>query len=118
MKRTRIASVSAKRARVNRARRKVSERLYEERGPFCELRTAVCTVSAEACHELVGRAQGGSLTDERNLVLACNRCNGHVEDEPSTAREAGWKCPRAEATVGVGGLVPSYSWRIRHGRAT
>lgn len=116
MKRTSIRQQSAKRAREQRERRKVGERLIQERGPFCELRTPVCTVAAEQMHELVGRAQGGSLVDERGIVLSCSACNTYVEDHPVEAREQGWKCPRWESTTGVGGLVPSLSWRLRHGR--
>lgn len=117
MRRTRIRSVSSKRAGVNRERRKLSERLSEERGPWCQVCGPCCTGRAEGMHEMVGRAQGGSLTDERNMLLACNSCNVYIEDFPVIARENGWKCPKWESTVGVGGLVPSWSWRMRHGRA-
>lgn len=115
---SRLRPVSAKRARVNRARKQLSGRLMAARGPACELRTPACTGRAEQMHEYVGRAQGGSLVDARGIALCCSRCNTYVEDHPTEARENGWKCPRYEATVGVEGLVPSYSWRLRHGGAT
>lgn len=113
-----MRSVSAKRAKVNRQRRKLGERLHDERGPWCELRTPVCTGLAEQMHEYVGRAQGGSLVDERGIALTCSACNTWVEDNPWEARERGLKCSRWDATVGVGGLVPSFSWRQRNGEGS
>lgn len=117
MRRTRIRQVSKRRAAVNRDRRELSKRLHDERGPWCQVRGPDCTGLAEGLHELVGRAQGGSLVDERNLLLACNRDNTFIEDRPAVARENGWKCPRWDAEPGVGGLVPSGSWQARNGGA-
>lgn len=106
MKRTRLNSISAKRRNVIKERREVVKQMFEDRGPVCELQTPTCAGMADAAHELVGRAQGGSLVDVRNMLLACNPCNGWVEDNPRMARLLGLKVPRWESVDGIGGRIP------------
>lgn len=45
-----------------------------------------CSGRVEGLHERRKRSAGGSLVNERNLIPACNLCNGWVEDHPSEAR--------------------------------
>ena len=105
LKRTgRLRPMSAKRRKVNRARRRLTDDRLDEP---CRLRTEVCTGWAESWHELVGRAQGGSLVDLRNLVPACHRCNGWVEDNPGLAWSRGLKVRAFDSTEGEGGRVPA-----------
>lgn len=73
----------------------------------CRIPSPVCTGRADAFHELVGRIQGGSKVDPRNLVPCANTCNTWIEDNPSVAQLKGWKVPAWQATVGHGGLVPA-----------
>lgn len=82
---------SAKRRRTNLVRAALA---HEYLGALCRIRSEVCTRDAENFHELVGRAQGGSLVDRRNLVPACQRCNGWIEDNPKMAVLSRWKVPR------------------------
>lgn len=67
----------------------------------------VCTFYRQGWHELVGRAQGGSKTDPRNLAPACNACNGWCEDNPTVAYRNRWKVRQVDAVVGDRGLVPA-----------
>lgn len=73
----------------------------------CRLLTPVCTGRAEAFHELVGRAQTGSIVDPRNLTPACNRCNSWCEDNPADAYVLGIKVRSHDAAPGERGLVPA-----------
>lgn len=50
---------------------------------------AHCTGTAQGVHERQKRSAGGSLTDEDNLLSACNRCNGWVEERPILSRILG-----------------------------
>ena len=117
-RRTRIRPQSAKRRREQKTRRQLASPYELER---CWLGSQSCTGQAQAWHELVGRAQGGSITDNRNLCAACHRCNGWVEDNPAEARELGWKVHTSDAEPGVGGLVPrvlsrlSLAYRMKEG---
>ena len=45
-----------------------------------------CSGRIEGLHERRKRSAGGSLVNPENLIPACNRCNGWVEDEPELAR--------------------------------
>jgi hypothetical protein len=110
LKRTgRIRPQSAKRRKVNKVRRELANDLLDEP---CRIRGPVCTGWAEHFHELVGRAQGGSLTDERNLVPSCDSCNGWIEDNPAVAERNGWKVRSWDAVKGDRGLVPVKPSRI------
>lgn len=46
-----------------------------------------CSGRVEGLHERRKRSAGGSLVNPENLIPACNRCNGFVEDEPRLVRE-------------------------------
>lgn len=100
-----MRAVSKKRQKVNRRRWQLA---YDYIDADCRLHTPVCTGKAEHFHELVGRAQGGSTVDPRNLTPACDRCNGWVEDNPAISRKYGWKVPSWQAARGDGGLVPEF----------
>lgn len=102
--------VSTRQARLMRRRRTIRQALVAERGPWCELRTPVCTRGEQGLHELVGRRQGGSKVDARGMVLACNPCNTWCEDNPAAAQATGRKCPSWDAVDGDGGLIPSPEW--------
>lgn len=99
-----LRRTSAKRDAQQAVRRKLGGAYRHAR---CRLLTPVCTGRAEAFHELVGRGQTGSIVDERNLVPACNRCNGWAEDNPADAYVLGIKLRSHDATPGDGGLVPA-----------
>lgn len=70
------------------------ERLVAE-GVRCEVCLALaevgasigCTGRVEGLHERRKRSAAGSLTIGANLIPACNRGNGFVEDSPGLARE-------------------------------
>lgn len=49
--------------------------------------TTGCRQRVEGLHERRKRSAGGSLTNPRNLIPACNRCNGWIEDQPRLARD-------------------------------
>jgi hypothetical protein len=46
-----------------------------------------CSGRVEGLHERRKRSAGGSLVNPENLIPACNRCNGWVEDNPRLVRE-------------------------------
>jgi hypothetical protein len=102
-RRTRIAARSAKRRLVDAER---ADLAYAHLGALCRIPSPVCARDAEHFHELVGRAQGGSLTDPRNLVPCADSCNAWIEDNPQEAYERGWKVRRSDAVQGDRGLVP------------
>ena len=105
MKRTALRRQSAHRRVEQAIRRAIVDELGDQP---CHIRAFnVCTGQAEALHELVGAAQGGSRIDRRNIVPACNRCNVHVEDQPKLAVLSGWKVPRRDARAGDRGLLPA-----------
>lgn len=85
--RTRIAPVSAKRARENRTRATV---LAEMRAndPTC----AMCKRGGVPLdgHELLSRGRGGSITDPANIVLLCRRDHTLVTENPAWAEANGW----------------------------
>lgn len=97
-----MRQVSKRRRSLNAERRKLAADLPD--AP-CRLRTPVCTGWAEHFHELVGAGVGGSVTDPRNLVPACDTCNGWIEDRPDRY-QMGWKVPAWWAVDGDRGLVP------------
>lgn len=104
MKRTALRRQSADRRVEQAIRRGIAAELG--RRP-CALRIFnVCTGTAEAFHELVGAAQGGSRVDRRGIAPCCHRCNGFIEDHPAISYEQGWKVRREDAMPGDRGLVP------------
>lgn len=88
LRRTPIAAVSKKRAKLNRERTEVLRPLREAQ-TWC----ARCGKTGLELngHELLGRAQGGSIVDPENIILLCNPCNVWCEDNPAEAVAQGWK---------------------------
>lgn len=100
----RIKPVSKK----QRARQKevavARERLVEFYGAWCQVRSPVCTGREQGVHHLCKRSQGG-CDHLHNLKLACNPCNGFIEDQPAWAKQAGLvhrRPPCAAAESGKG----------------
>lgn len=57
--------------------------LFVDRGIYDH----ACSGRVEGLHERRKRSAGGSLVNSRNLIPACNFCNGWVEDNPAVARD-------------------------------
>lgn len=86
----RLRRSSKKRDRENRLRRKVVEKLAEERGTDCQAQVeGVCTGRAMDAHERLTRARGGSITDGRNILLVCRPCHDFITAHPLEAAERG-----------------------------
>lgn len=77
---SRLNPVSGKRRAENRERRAMAERRFPEMNPRCAV--PWCTRPADALHEILSRARGGSITDPENTVPACNICNEALTHEP------------------------------------
>lgn len=88
---------SKKKEAEYRERRKLVERLLEER-PLCE----ACPVFAEHdglvsysrnasmdLHELIRRSQGGSILDENNIIVVCRSCHTRIGNYPQLAFDLG-----------------------------
>jgi hypothetical protein len=71
---TPIRQVSRKRARQNRERRAMATRRYGPDRPLCAW-PGDTPHWADAFHEPLTRARGGSITDEENTVPMCNLHN-------------------------------------------
>jgi hypothetical protein len=56
-----------------------------------------CHRVATTLHELLGRAQGGSITDRDNIRRSCIPHNTWAEDNPTEAESIGWKIQRRHA---------------------
>lgn len=87
MKRSSLRPVSKKRAKTLKARRELVERLRN--GP-CAARLPMCTGRAQDGHELLSRANGGSITDPENVVGLCRMCHDYITTNPEFAYEKGW----------------------------
>ena len=75
--RTRIKPVSARRARENRERRAMVNRLWPER-PRC---ACGCGRLADDLHEIKSRARGGSIVDPANCVPLARVCHDKATNE-------------------------------------
>ena len=73
----RIKPVSARRARENRERRAMVNRLYPER-PRC---ACGCGRLADDLHEILSRARGGSIVDPGNCVPLARYCHDKATNE-------------------------------------
>lgn len=89
MRRTEIAKKSAKQAAKERERARTRKQMVEELGPWCQVRSPVCTGREQGVHHLHKAGQGGS-EDRSNFLLSCNRCNTHIEDNPDWAKANGF----------------------------
>ena len=90
MKRTPLRRQSSKKKAENAARRKLRADLVLQRGPYCEARTPECTGSAHDMHETILRSQGGSATDETNILLVCRSCHTYIHQHPAESYDQGW----------------------------
>lgn len=88
---------SKKKEAEYKLRRPLVARLLEER-PLCE----ACPVFAQHdelityrrnvgqdVHELVRRSQGGSILDEKNLMVVCRSCHQRIGNNPQLAFDLG-----------------------------
>jgi hypothetical protein len=85
-----IKPVSLKRARQNRERAAMADRLYPDRREG----TVMCAVPwcprlADDLHEPLTRARGGSITDEDNAEPVCRQHNGELTLEPAWGYDLG-----------------------------
>ena len=84
-----IKPVSTKRARQNRERAAMADRLYPDRREG----TVMCAVPwcprlADDLHEPLTRARGGSITDEDNAEPLCRQHNHDLAQKPES--QLGW----------------------------
>lgn len=103
MKRTPIRRRSPKMSALYVLRRQLVAELLESR-PWCEIRwDNGCEGRAVDVDEVLSRAQGGSITDERNLQTACRHCHRQKHLNPAEAVRRGYSlmrsggCPIPEA---------------------
>ena len=90
-----MRKVSPKRARQNRERAAMIDRLYPGRIAPCAIRVPVpgiCTGWADDIHEPLTRGRGGSITDEDNQVPGCRPCHTYITDTPES--QLGWAYER------------------------
>jgi hypothetical protein len=67
-------------------------------GGLCEGRVpGVCTVTATDVHEVLSRAQGGSITDPANCLHLCRDCHVFAHNHPAKAYALGLLKRRSEA---------------------
>jgi len=86
----RVNPVSAKRREENAERRKVVERMVQQRGPICQAQVPdICFNLAVDAHEVLPRGRGGSITDPKNILLVCRRCHEWIGANPREATERG-----------------------------
>jgi hypothetical protein len=83
--RTPLKKVSAKRARENRQRAAMADRLWPDRREG----TVMCSVPwcadrADDLHETLTRARGGSITDERIVKPLCRQHNHDLAQKPES----------------------------------
>jgi hypothetical protein len=86
-----IRPVSKKRARENRERAAMADRLYPDRREG----TVMCAVPwcprlADDLHEPLTRARGGSITDEDNAEPVCRQHNDELTLEPEWGYRLGF----------------------------
>ncbi len=90
---------SVKKRKLDAERAIIREQLKRERGDWCEIAVKGCLNQPVYLHEKLKGKEGGSMTDPSNLVLACNHCNGWVEDNPKKALELGFRESRQVQNV-------------------
>jgi hypothetical protein len=84
-RKTGLKSMSNKRRRVNRVRRKVAHETFGA-NPVCAV--PKCGQWADDAHEPLTRARGGSITDPNNMVPLCRWHNDEL-----AAEEPAWAYP-------------------------
>jgi 5-methylcytosine-specific restriction endonuclease McrA len=85
MKRSPLAPVSRKRARLLRERRKVTDAMKAEGDVLC----VRCGRMADDPNEILSRARGGSIVDRENIVPLCRPCHSFITDNPRAAHAEG-----------------------------
>ena len=85
MKRSPLAPVSRKRARLLRERRKVTDAMKAEGDVLC----VRCGRMASDAHEIVSRARGGSIVDRANIIPLCREDHRWVTENPLLAEREG-----------------------------
>ena len=83
-RRTRIKPVSAKRVAENRERRAMARTLWPELPP-CPV--PWCGRIADDLHEILSRAQGGSITDPENCIPLCSLHHDEITFFPESKLE-------------------------------
>lgn len=91
LRRSPLAAVSKKRAKLNRERTEALRPLREEIR-YCQ-RCGVTGVGLDA-HELLRRSQGGSLTDVEGIRLICRACHIWIGNNVDAAEAEGWAVKR------------------------
>ena len=90
VKRSRINSVSKKRAGMSTDRAALRLRVLE-RSPRCEaVIEPLCSYHATDVHEIKTRARGGSILDDDNCLALCRGCHRWITDNPKWALENGY----------------------------
>lgn len=91
-----IPARSAKRVKEDRERSKVVAGIRERVGDdVCELAPIIGTPCFGPIHghELLPRGRGGSITDEKNIMMACNGHNGWASTHTKEAEALGILLP-------------------------
>jgi hypothetical protein len=89
-RRGRIRPVSAKRARENRERRAMADRLWPDRREGTVMCIVPrCPLPADDLNEILPRGRGGSITDEKNTVPTCRGHNEELTGSPAWAYRLG-----------------------------
>lgn len=86
-----LKPVSAKRAKQNRERAAMADRLWPDRREGTVMCSVPgCTERADDLHEPLTRARGGSITDEENVKPTCRRHNDELTLEPQWGYDLGF----------------------------
>lgn len=104
MKRSRVNPMSDKRHAENVQRREAMIRVRNRDGHECVgakfIPQSVTSYLPEPCfgplngHEIITRADGGSITDPNNIVLLCDFHNGWCDLNYDDAKARGFREPR------------------------
>lgn len=92
---TGLKQISDKKREAMADRSRVLKLLRDQRGNKCELKfSSNCTGKAQGLHEPLKQSASpwkvGDFERGRVVFLACNICNGAIEDEPERAKREGF----------------------------
>ena len=90
----RIPKESATRKQENKTYKKVSKELKSKEDD-CQIKSPVCINRPTYPHHIRGRI-GKKYTDKKEMIRACNPCNGWVESHPALAEKLGFKKSKHE----------------------
>jgi hypothetical protein len=82
-----LRPVSARRARENRERRAMADRLWPDRREgtvMCGCGRPECQRRADDLHEPLTRARGGGITDEANAIPLARECHDEITFAPES----------------------------------